>query len=133
MALHHVSILTRDVERSVAFYRDVFGLTAIPRPAFSVAGAWLAGGDRQFHLVRHEGGTFRDRGVDNDDMHFAFRIDNFEGLVSRLRELGYREDPSADDAKYMLVKRGGQAGFDQLYIVDPDRNVVEINNATVCG
>lgn len=129
LTLHHVSIVTRDVERAVAFYRDVLGLETIPRPAFPVEGAWLACGDRQVHLVRHEAGTFRRRGVDNDDAHFAFRIDDFEAILTRLAAFGYREDAHPDDAKYMMVKRGGRAGFDQLYILDPDGNVIEVNDA----
>ncbi len=129
LMLHHVSILTTDVERAVAFYRDIFGLQPIPRPDFPIKGAWLGCGDRQIHLVQHPGGTFRSRGVDNDDTHFAFRTDDFEDIVSRLKAHGYREDAPANDPKYMMIKRAGQAGFSQLYILDPDGNVIEVNDA----
>ena len=29
----------------------------------------------------------------------------------------------------LLVKRSGLAGFPQLYLIDPDRNVIEVNGA----
>jgi hypothetical protein len=29
----------------------------------------------------------------------------------------------------MIIKRQGPAGFAQLYILDPDANVIEVNNA----
>ena len=49
--LHHVSLPVRDVARSVGFYRDVLGLTQIPRPDFDFKGAsstsWLARRQRQ--------------------------------------------------------------------------------------
>lgn len=129
LMLHHVSIPTRDVERAVAFYGDIFGLRPIPRPDFPVEGAWLACGDRQIHLVRHPGATFRSRGVDNDDTHFAFRTDDFETIVVRLIAHGYRENAGPDDPKRMMLKRQGRAGFAQLYILDPDGNVIEVNDA----
>ncbi len=113
----------------MAFYRDTIGLQPIPRPDFPIKGAWLACGDRQIHLVQNPGGTFRSRGVDNDDTHFAFRTDDFEDIVSRLKAHGYREDAPANDPKYMMIKRAGQAGFSQLYILDPDGNVIEVNDA----
>jgi catechol 2,3-dioxygenase-like lactoylglutathione lyase family enzyme len=127
--LHHVSILTSDVERSAAFYRDVFGFERLPRPDFPVRGAWLGCGDRQVHLVDHAPGTFRKGGVDNNDTHFAIRTANFDAVVDRLKALGFREDLPADDPLHLMVKRTGAAGFAQVYFLDPDRNVIEVNNA----
>jgi len=64
LMLHHVSILTSDVERSLAFYRDVLGLKPLPRPDFPIRGPWLACGDRQVHLVQHPTGTYRNGEID---------------------------------------------------------------------
>jgi catechol 2,3-dioxygenase-like lactoylglutathione lyase family enzyme len=127
--LHHVSILTRDVERSATFYRDVFGFEKLPRPDFPVRGAWLACDGRQVHLVDHPTGTYRTGGVDNNDTHFAIRTDDFEATVEKLKDLGFREDLPADHPQYLMVKRTGAAGFAQVYFLDPDRNVLEVNSA----
>lgn len=127
--LHHVSVVTSDVERSVAFYCGVLGLERLSRPDFPVRGAWLACGNRQVHLVDHAGGTFRTGGVDNNDTHFALKTTDFEAVVKRLAAHGFREDLAKDDPLYMMVKRTGPAGFAQLYVLDPDRNVIEINDA----
>ena len=43
--MDHFTILTTDVERTVAFYRDLLGFTPGPRPAFPFPGAWLYNGD----------------------------------------------------------------------------------------
>ncbi|CAN7682112.1 VOC family protein [Rhizobium sp. LjRoot98] len=32
LSLHHVSIITADLQKSLPFYREVFGLSEIPRP-----------------------------------------------------------------------------------------------------
>ncbi|EPR23459.1 VOC family protein [Agrobacterium radiobacter] len=130
LALHHVSIITADLGKSLPFYRDAFGLTEIARPSFSVNGAWLACGDLQVHLVEYPDGTFRQHpAVDRNDWHFAFRTDDFDGAVDRLMRLGFREDLPQSDPHCLLIFRTGLAGFPQLYLRDPDLNVIEINGA----
>lgn len=130
LMLHHVSIVATNLERSVSFYEDLFDLKQIERPPFATSGAWLACGDLQVHIIVHPAGTFRHNpSIDNNDAHFAFRTDDFEAVVSKLIARGFREDASEDDPKRLLVFRRGLAGFPQLYVLDPDRNIVEINGA----
>jgi len=130
LMLHHVSIVVTDLERALAFYRDLLGIAQIERPAIPVPGAWLACGDRQIHLIVHPGGTFRTKArIDIADAHFAFRTDDFDGVVDKLVRHGFRESAAEDDPKRLLVVRKSVAGFQQLYMLDPDRNIVEINAA----
>ena len=130
LSLHHVSIDVRDLDRALGFYRDILGLVPLSRPDFPVKGAWLTCGDRQVHLVVHEGEAFRQSlTVDNNDGHFAMNTDDFEGVVQLFERHGYSEAPADGEANRLLVKRTGAAGFAQLYVLDPDRNVVEINAA----
>ena len=44
-AMNHFTILTDDVPTTVAFYRELLGLTDGPRPPFDFPGAWLYAGD----------------------------------------------------------------------------------------
>lgn len=130
LRLHHVSIIVRDLDRALGFYRDILGLAPLRRPDFPVRGAWLACGDRQLHLVVHDGETFRRSDtVDNNDGHFAMTTDDFEGVVALLADHGFSEYAPDGDPRRLLVKRTGPAGFAQLYVLDPDRNIVEINTA----
>ncbi len=129
LRLHHVAIIVTDLDRSAAFYQQLFGLSPIPRPPFPIPGLWLGVGDLQVHLTVHAPGNFRSRQVDNDDIHFAFNTRDFEGLVTQAHAMGFSEDAPRDDPMHMILKRQGMAGFPQLYLMDPDRNIIEVNGA----
>ena len=129
--LHHVSIITANLERSLAFYRDVLGLVQIERPPFDIGGVWLACGPSQLHLVDYPAGTYRGKNtIDNNDVHFALRVSNFEETPRLLNGKGFREDLPEGDSRRLLVKRAGLARFPQIYLLDPDGHVLEINAAS---
>jgi glyoxylase I family protein len=131
LLLHHVSLPVRNVEISTKFYEELFGLSRLPRPNFGIDGVWLSCGNGQIHLVANpEAGTFRDnKGIDIADVHFAFRTDDFEAMVQKLAERGFSATLPQDDPKWILLIREGLAGFPQLYLLDPDRNTIEVNAA----
>lgn len=127
--LHHVSLTVRDLERSRQFYRDIMKLREIERPAFPFPGAWFQVGDRQhIHLIVHDDATFRGlKGIDTRDVHFAVRVRSYREASEFLRSNGYREDADDLDLKKMKLQPHATAGFPQIYILDPDRHVIEIN------
>jgi catechol 2,3-dioxygenase-like lactoylglutathione lyase family enzyme len=125
-SLHHVSLAVTNLNRSKAFYRDVLGLKEIERPAFEFAGAWYAIGDRQLHLIVHDKPTLRTRGIDSHDVHFALRVTSYGEAEAFLKSLGYSSD-TRDDMKRLRENQWGKAGFPQLFILDPDRHVIELN------
>ncbi len=128
--LHHVALVTNNLQRAIAFYRDVLQLEQVARPAFKSEGAWMFSGSLEVHLILHPEGTFRgNRQIDIVDAHFAIRVDDFEAAMRQLAANGFREDAGEDDPMRVLVIRKGLAGFPQAYILDPDRNIVEINAA----
>jgi catechol 2,3-dioxygenase-like lactoylglutathione lyase family enzyme len=130
LALHHVSVITSDLAKSLPFYCELFGLVPLVRPNFRIDGAWLGCGSLQIHLVVNPDGTFRKNAViDRNDWHFAFRTEEFDSFVERLESLGFHDGLPSDDPKYVLIDRTGLAGFSQLYLLDPDLNVVEVNAA----
>jgi glyoxylase I family protein len=125
--IHHVSLTVTALEPARRFYVDVLGLVEIERPAFTFPGAWFAVGDRQLHLIAEQGGTLREgKPVDSRDGHFAIRVASYAEAVAHVRALGYTPD-AADDLRRTREQPTGPAGYPQLYLLDPDRNVVEIN------
>ncbi len=128
--LHHVSLTTSNLARSTAFFTDVLGFDRISRPAFHINGAWLNAGSVEVHLTDFPQGSFRNaKTVGTDDIHFAMRVADFEIWVSRLSRHGYRDDLEEADNKRIIIKRNSMAGYSQLYIMDPDCHLIEINAA----
>ena len=126
--LHHVTVMSKDLDRSIAFYTEALGLQQIERPPFPNKGAWLASANFMVHLNLNPDGTFRNHKViDGNDVHFAIRVDNFEAAVTHLLTAGYHETDDEDDPHRIIVKRSGLAGFPQVYLMDPEGNVIEIN------
>jgi glyoxylase I family protein len=130
--LHHSSLPVSDLQRAKTFYSEVLGLTEIARPPFSFPGAWYQVGDRTLHLIVGTRSTFREgKGIDSRDVHVAIRVKSYRGAIDHFASLGYRPlDPEAahqDPFRTMRLNPTGTAGFPQIYILDPDRNVIEIN------
>jgi glyoxylase I family protein len=126
-AIHHVSLPVTDIEASKRFYREIMGLREIQRPPFDFPGAWFQLGGNQLHLIVDANSTRReDKGVDSRDIHFACRVRSYRAALEFLKSKGYDEN-SAEDLMRMKCSPHATAGFPQIYILDPDRNIIEIN------
>ena len=128
-SIHHVSLTVRDLERSTRFYREILGLKPIERPPFGFPGAWFAVGAAQhLHLIVHDGATFRgEKAINTRDGHFAIRVRSYRRALEHLQAKGFREDAGEMDPMSLRLQPHATAGFPQMYILDPDRHVIEIN------
>jgi len=108
--IHHVAICVRDADEAVAFYRDVLGLTVLPRPDFGFGGYWLDAGGQQLHLMQSESSR---SGGD----HFAIRVDDLDAAVADIRSSGVTVD---------TVDHVPGAGR-QAFLHDPSGNFIELN------
>jgi catechol 2,3-dioxygenase-like lactoylglutathione lyase family enzyme len=118
--LHHVAVPVTDLARAKRFYSQVLGLKEIPRPAFSFDGAWYQTGDRDLHLIVVEKPALNeDIELDMANAHVAFRVKNFRDARAYLESTGVP----------MRVTVDGPTGFPQIHLMDPDRNIIEINAA----
>ena len=112
--LNHVAIHVADLEKSVAFYRDVLGLKPIPRPAFSFPGAWFQlGVDQELHII---GERKQEVISHNRGNHFALLVDDFDAWEKHLANCGAKTAP----------RRLRPDGAWQLYAIDPDGHYVEL-------
>ena len=102
-------------------------------PIFRSQGAWFQVGAKQrLHLIVHTDPTFRRSNIiDTRDVHFAVRVKSYRQALEFLRSKGYREDAADGDPRKMKANPRATAGFPQVYILDPDRHVIEINAETL--
>jgi catechol 2,3-dioxygenase-like lactoylglutathione lyase family enzyme len=126
----HVSLVTTDLDRSIAFYHDILGLHQIQRPAFKSTGAWMSSGSFEIHLtVNPNGHLRRHRRIDPGDIHFGVRVADFAAAMRHLKANGYSEHVPDGEAKRLFLRLDGPAPFQQAFLLDPDNHVIEINNA----
>lgn len=118
--MDHFTVLTDDLDKTVAFYLDVLGLEIGPRPAFPFPGAWLyRDGSALLHVIVKSSIPSGAGVLD----HIAFRGVGLSTFVSRLeaRQLAY-------DLR-RLPDGGPGAGVWQLFFSDPNGARVEIDFA----
>jgi lactoylglutathione lyase len=112
---NHVSIHATDMEESLRFYMEVFGMERLPSPNFSDHVEWLRLGDQQLHLFTSEGPAPRAH-------HLALDVDDFEAVFLKAKELGL-----LDERAFGASVRELPGGVVQMYIRDPAGNLVEID------
>lgn len=115
---NHAAINATDVDASVAFYSQVLGFYEVPRPGFSFDGSWLYsdGLGMMLHLI-HDG-RFEPIAVRDNTRrsHLAFRV---EDIDRSLEILAAHEIP-------VIERRLPDYGYRQLFIHDPDGNLIEL-------
>ena len=132
--LHHVLVAVDDLERARKFYTDVLEMPEIDRPTFDYPGIWykLGDGQQQLHILLRSDATLRrDKWIDLNDVHFALRVESYHDTLVWLGDKGFREDVPDDDLRKMKLRSKSVAGYAQIYIIDPDRNIIEFNCETI--
>ena len=111
----HTSIHAHDLDESVRFYEEVFGMEEIPAPDFPFPVRWLRLGDLQLHLFQSDEAAPRGH-------HFGIEVDDFGAAYEKVKEVGARIREGYFSKLYELPD-----GAVQMYLRDPAGNMVELN------
>ena len=126
--MQHYMVLSKDLEKTRAFYCDVLGLRDGERPPFKFKGLWIYAGDVAcIHVAERASydetsrtaanpSNPNDHGSGSVD-HIAFAATDFDELVSRFEKSG---------VKYRVTQVPGRP-LRQLFVHDPDGIQIEIN------
>ena len=118
-AIDHVNIHTGDLDASIAFYRDVLGLTQGATPLATVGrrGAWMldAAGQALIHLVARDAAD-RAAGPTGAIDHVALRCTGFAATRATLAAQGIAH-----------TVNDGMFGLRQINLFDPDAVKIELN------
>jgi catechol 2,3-dioxygenase-like lactoylglutathione lyase family enzyme len=111
----HVSIHATDMEESLRFYAEMFGMERVISPDFEQTVEWLAFGDQQLHLILSDepAPAHHHFGVDVDDFTAVYRAAMGSGAF--------------DGDTFSAAVRELNDGSIQMYLRDPAGNLVEVN------
>ena len=121
--IDHVTVVVKDLQRSREFYVDALGMQPVPRPNFSFEGLWFQAGTTQIHLIleHDESGPAQvfvpEQCSISRTRHFAFEVADALSARERLQELGI---------PIVAGPKSRPDGPTQLYVMDPDDNLVEL-------
>ena len=82
-------------------------------------------------MVRSEATLRRDKWIDLADIHFALRVESYRDTLAWLGSKRFREDLPDDNFRKMQLRPKSPAGYPQICILDPDRNIIEFNCETL--
>lgn len=117
VAMNHFTILTDDLDATLAFYDEFLDLHAGARPPFTFPGAWLyarGGSDAILHIVA---GKQKQQLVPGVIDHMAFTGRDLAGTVEKLKLRGLAYE----------LRRLPAYGTWQLFFHDPNGAKVELD------
>ena len=143
--VNHISFTVSDLDRSIRFYRDAFGLELVSLaerteefaagvtglPGAMIKVAYLKAPNCALELIQYTGGA----GVKIDtaannvgSAHVAFNSNDFANDLKRALDSGAKQA-----GKVMPVPGGPNKGKPVVYIEDPDGNTIEFISDVVSG
>lgn len=142
-SLHHTGLTVADLDRSIAFYRDLLGFELVleqekeggylgaivgrPDAHVRMAHVKLPGSDHRLELFQY----LRPRGIEPSEeldpwrigpTHVCLIVDDLPALYERLRAGGVDSFLSPP----VEVDTGANAGGNALYLRDPDGTLLEL-------
>lgn len=141
--LNHVSLTVADMDASLAFWRDVLGLSVLGRGVAEydhldriigvghtrIEWAELAipSGTilELFRYLEPEGDSIRPEPSDPGSMHICLEVDGLDLLVGQIHESGY----TTRSPQPVEIPFGDWKGFRDIYVTGPDGAIVELTEA----
>lgn len=143
LSTNHTSFTVSDLDRSIAFYRDILGFELISlanrEPAFAAKVTGIAGAHLKVAFIQAPGhrieliqylsppGKKLDLSTNNIGCgHLAFNVDNLAKMYAEMKEKGvqFKSQP-------MEIPAGPNKGGYAVYFTDPDGVTLELIQAPV--
>ena len=119
----HLAILTVNLEKSAAFYRDIIGLDTIPNPFRDNRHTWFSiGASQELHIIA--GATSIEvRPLGN---HLCLSVPSVEEFIPILTKANISYQNATGEKNQITIRPDG---VKQIYFTDPDGHWIEINDA----
>jgi catechol 2,3-dioxygenase-like lactoylglutathione lyase family enzyme len=129
-SFNHIAREVLSLEKSRRFYVDILGFAVVPRPPFDCEGYWLYGYGLSLHLVATSV-------PDERKVAKVHRIKHFTSSLPRVDHIAFISTDiegvktALDTARvYYMEDMPKQTGIHQIFLFDPDGNVIEISNCS---
>lgn len=113
--LNHLSIGSTDIDASVRFYVEMFGMEVIPTYNFGFRTQYLSCGNQQLHIFSLPDAT-------PTYQHFAIDVDDFMAVYERAKARDVIDHTTFGNGVNEMPD-----GTVQLYLRDPGGNLVEVD------
>lgn len=142
LAADHTGITVANLERSLAFWRDVLGfelshrphqtgdlaseITGVPGAEISIAVLKAYGHKVELleYLAPADREHLRPRPCDVGSVHVAFVVDDLDAVLARIADSGWKAAGAPQ-----TLKAGPNAGKRVVYVRDPDGSTIEFMQA----
>lgn len=114
--IKHVAIRTHDVEKTAAFYREVFGLKAV---GLGRNGIYLSDGHINLAILAPE-----EKGRVGID-HLGFQVEDVEGTLAKLEKNGGK--PITDRVTVNPADPAHPQSYFEIKCLGPDSQVIDIS------
>jgi catechol 2,3-dioxygenase-like lactoylglutathione lyase family enzyme len=115
-AVNHVGRITKRLEESRRFYRDVLGFREVSRPNFDFRGAWLYNYGIMIHLIENPAAGDPEGEIQTRGDHLALNVNDLAAAERLLEQHGI------PFRKNLVVDRN----IAQIFFRDPDGHHIEI-------
>jgi lactoylglutathione lyase len=145
-AISHIAVCVRDLDRSLAFYRDILGMTVTLDAVQDTRGGsrtqtykhqretrrvahlrWDDSQEPYLVMTCHPGGQTDGNPIKLDQVgvsHFSFTVDDLPGLAEELLAKGVDIPGGIDTFK------NAQGALSSFYVLDPDGILVQFDGGT---
>jgi catechol 2,3-dioxygenase-like lactoylglutathione lyase family enzyme len=141
--LNHVSINVSNLDRSLEFYRDLFGMPIQHRQGTTTVSLRIGAGPQGIGLfLGGNGATGGTPGTPNI-AHFCLTIESFnpDKVLKKLAEYGVKPrggagpgGPLTSLIRMRMEDQGGaKGGTPELYFTDPDGITIQLQDVSYCG
>lgn len=129
-SFNHIAREVLSIEKSKFFYVDILGFSVIPRPPFDSEGYWLYGYGLSLHLVETTVPEERKRVKIHRIQHFSSSLPRVDHIAFITSDISFVKKVLDDAAVFYKEDCPKDTGIRQIFLFDPDGNVIEISNCS---
>ena len=122
---NHLALAVKDVDASIAFYKDIFGFKEIENTASNSKTRWLSINEsKELHLIPRPEAKIQLV----KEVHFALTTKDIHLFATHLSNLRIPYYDWLEEADKIHIRKDG---FKQLYFQDPNGYWIEVNNVNI--